>query len=146
MINAAKVEIYNKQIEQLQSELQAAEAKITDLQARIDAAEKREPVTHVIVRNVDISTGNPESVCKLQSPLYTHPAIPPEGMMLVDDDTIDAVTKAMRRSWQLGQIYWQQVDSESYKQNAKSVETLAKFDTLIDETISMLKAVPAKGE
>jgi hypothetical protein len=57
--------------------------QLNALQARIAESEKQEPMTHVIVRNVDITTGNLESVCKLQSPLYTRPFVPPAGMMLV---------------------------------------------------------------
>ena len=45
----------------------------------------------------------------------------------------DAVSKALRRAWQLGQTYWQQADSESYSQNAKADGTQAKFQALVDE-------------
>jgi hypothetical protein len=125
----------------LYEDYEALRVERDDLQARIDAADKQEPVACVQGKaNETIWYFPPYAGMKL----YTHPAIPPEGMMLVDDDTIDAVTKAMRRSWQLGQTYWQQADSESYSQNAKSNETQAKFDTLIDDTIAMLKSVPAK--
>ena len=46
----------------------------------------------------------------------------------------DIATIAMRKAWQLGQAYWQQADSDSYKQNAKSGETQNMFLELVDET------------
>lgn len=58
------------------------------------------------------------------------------------DDVTDAVRKAMCQAWQLGQTYWQQADSESYKQNVKSDVTRAKFAALVDEVQSLL-AQPA---
>jgi len=51
-----------------------------------------------------------------------------------DGDVSDIVTKALRKAWQLGQTYWQQADSESYKENAKSDATQEKFRQLCDET------------
>ena len=56
------------------------------------------------------------------------------------DDTIDTVSKALRRAWQLGQTYWQQADSDSYKQQDKSDETQKKFEALVDETRALLSA------
>lgn len=49
--------------------------------------------------------------------------------------TDERITKALRRAFSLGQTYWQQADSDSYKQNAKSDETRQKFETLIVETL-----------
>ena len=46
----------------------------------------------------------------------------------------DIAAIAMRNAWQLGQTYWQQADSDSYKQNAKSGETQNMFLELVDET------------
>ena len=48
-------------------------------------------------------------------------------------DLQDLVSKAMRQSYQLGQKYWQQADSESYTQNKKADATHKKFDALVDE-------------
>jgi hypothetical protein len=59
---------------------------------------------------------------------------------VMTDDTIDTVSKAMRRAWQLGQTYWQQADSDSYKQQDKSDETQKKFEALVDETRALLSA------
>lgn len=42
-------------------------------------------------------------------------------------------TDALRRAFYLGQLYWQQADSESYSQNAKSYETQTKFEQLLAE-------------
>ena len=50
--------------------------------------------------------------------------------------TDERITKALRRAFSLGQTYWQQADSDSYKQNAKSDETRQKFETLIVETLN----------
>lgn len=63
-----------------------------------------------------------------------------EAAQGVPEDVIDAVSKALRRAWQLGQTYWQQADSDSYKQQDKSDETQKKFEKLLDETRSMLAA------
>ena len=52
----------------------------------------------------------------------------------MNEDTADAVSKALRRAWQLGQTYWQQADSDSYKQNARSEQTKAMFMDLVLET------------
>jgi hypothetical protein len=65
-----------------------------------------------------------------------------DGMDMTDD-TIDAVSKALRRAWQLGQTYWKQADSHSYKQQDKSDETEKKFEALVDETRAMLAASTA---
>lgn len=59
------------------------------------------------------------------------------------DGVVDAVSKALRRAYSLGQTYWQQADSESYSQNKKSDETRAKFDALVDDTRAMLAAIAA---
>lgn len=64
---------------------------------------------------------------------YAHPPVP-DGKVLVDAETIASY---MKKSYELGKVYWQQADSESYSQNRKADETQAKFD-------AMLKA--AQGE
>lgn len=62
----------------------------------------------------------------------THLAAQPAPVPLTDE----RITKALRRAFSLGQTYWQQADSDSYKQNAKSDETRQKFETLIVETLN----------
>ena len=57
----------------------------------------------------------------------------------MNEDIMDVVSKAMRKAWLLGQTYWQQADSESFSQNAKSDETHAKFDKLIDDTLAAMR-------
>lgn len=52
----------------------------------------------------------------------------------------DALRKALHRAFSLGQTYWQQADSESYKQNAKSAETLQKFNELVEATAAAVAA------
>lgn len=44
-----------------------------------------------------------------------------------------AVSAAIKRAYALGQLYWQQADSESYRENAKSDTTRAKFGELLSE-------------
>lgn len=43
------------------------------------------------------------------------------------------IEDALRKAFQLGQIYWQQADSDSYRQQDKSDETKAKFEELVAE-------------
>ena len=57
-----------------------------------------------------------------------------------DDDITDALSKALRHAYSLGQTYWQQADSDSYAQNLRSDETQRKFDALVDETRDALFA------
>lgn len=71
-------------------------------------------------------------------PLYTHPQ-PARSGVVSDEDVVDLVKKALRRAWSLGQTYWQQADSESWKQQAKSADTQRKFDTLIKETLAAMQ-------
>lgn len=59
----------------------------------------------------------------------------------------DTVAAALRRAFNLGQTYWQQADSESYSQNAKSDITRSKFDALLEETTAAVAAIPSpEGE
>ena len=50
--------------------------------------------------------------------------------MILKDD----VTAAIRRAFQLGQTYWQQADSESYKENKKADATRDRYNALCIET------------
>lgn len=61
------------------------------------------------------------------------------------DDIQDIASKALRKAWQLGQTYWQQVDSEYSSQWKKGEITQAKFMELIDETRSAIDSA-MKGE
>jgi len=40
----------------------------------------------------------------------------------------------IQRAFELGKIYWQQADSESWRQNKKSYETLTEFKELKELT------------
>lgn len=72
---------------------------------------------------------------------HGEPTQPERVSVPVSDERIEeAVQKGMRLAWQLGQTYWQQADSESWKQNAMAKETVRKFDQLLDETIAILAA------
>lgn len=44
--------------------------------------------------------------------------------------------EALRRAFNLGQIYWRQADSDSYKQNALSDRTLNQFNDLVRDTVA----------
>jgi len=57
-----------------------------------------------------------------------------------DEMTKDEVTKALRRAYNLGQIYWQQADSEYMSQHKKADQTEAKFQELLETTSSALEA------
>ena len=52
--------------------------------------------------------------------------------------TTEALRAALNRAFQLGQTYWQQADSESYKENAKSDATLDAFRALVSKTCAAL--------
>jgi hypothetical protein len=57
-------------------------------------------------------------------------------------DELRAVAeKAIARAFSLGQTYWQQADSESYAQNRKSDETLARYRALMEETLALFAAL-----
>ena len=57
------------------------------------------------------------------------------------DDVADAVSKALRRAYSLGQTYWQQADSESYSQNKKADDTERRFAALVEETRAQVLAL-----
>lgn len=59
-------------------------------------------------------------------------------------DVVDAVSKAMRRAWSLGQLYFQQADSEYWSQNKKSDETQGKFIALVDETRAAIESLTSR--
>ena len=40
------------------------------------------------------------------------------------------IDRMLMEAFQLGQLYWQQADSESYKQNAKAANTRDDFEDL----------------
>lgn len=48
------------------------------------------------------------------------------------------IAKALRRAYQLGQTYWQQADSDSHKQQAKSDATSQEFEALVATTVAAL--------
>ena len=54
--------------------------------------------------------------------------------------TKDEVTKALRQAYNLGQIYWQQADSEYISQHKKADQTEAKFQELLETTVAALEA------
>ena len=54
--------------------------------------------------------------------------------MASNEDLADVVSIALRKAYQLGQVYWQQADSESYRQQDKSALTAEKFNQLVEET------------
>ena len=72
-------------------------------------------------------------VMKVYEPTNPNPTPAP-----VDTNQADLVRKALRRAWELGQTYWQQADSESLKQQAKSDQTREAFNALIEETCDAL--------
>lgn len=65
----------------------------------------------------------------------------------MSDELTTKLAEALRRAFALGQTYWQQADSESFTQNAKSEVTHQKFRDLMAETLAAyeqaLAATPA---
>jgi hypothetical protein len=53
--------------------------------------------------------------------------------------SLEQVRQALRRAFDLGQLYWQQADSDSPRQHAKADQTQAKFDALVAQTCSALQ-------
>ena len=67
----------------------------------------------------------------------------------MNDKTEQTVTDALRRAFSLGQIYWQQADSEYTSQHRKADATRAKFQELCertDDTIAALRAQLAEAQ
>lgn len=58
------------------------------------------------------------------------------------DGAAGVVEKALRRSFSLGQTYWQQADSDFVSQHKKSDYTQQRFEALCAETVAMLTAAP----
>ena len=52
----------------------------------------------------------------------------------------DTIRDALTAAFNLGQVYWQQADSESIRANRKADETLARFHDLLDRTTAALAA------
>ena len=55
-------------------------------------------------------------------------------------DLLAMVSKSLREAYNLGQMYWQQADSEYISQNKKADDTRAKFLALVEETCATLAA------
>lgn len=70
----------------------------------------------------------------------TPPFRTPQASAAVPEDAIDAVSKAMTKAWQLGQDYWRQADGDTQAEWDESGHTEVRFQTLLDETTSMLAA------
>lgn len=51
--------------------------------------------------------------------------------------------EALRKSFTLGQRYWQQADSDYESEHKKSDETHQKYRQLVEETLQALAAEPA---
>ena len=67
----------------------------------------------------------------------------------MNDKTEQTVTDALRRAFSLGQIYWQQADSEYISQHRKVDATRAKFQELCErteDTIDTLRAQLAEAQ
>jgi hypothetical protein len=68
----------------------------------------------------------------------------PEAVALTDKQIALEIEAAMRRSFSMGLKYWAQADSGSWSQNKKSFETLAKFNSYIEEVRAVLAAKGTK--
>ena len=89
-------------------------------------------------------TGNiddfPEGVFKLY-------AAPVRTKDLTDDEGLqDAMTKSLKKAFQLGQTYFQQADSESYAANKRADITLELYRKLEDDTRAVIAADREKNK
>lgn len=62
------------------------------------------------------------------------------------DSLVDEVMKSLKSAWNLGQIFWQQADSESWRAQDKCWATQKKFEDLLSETRALLARAQTKGE
>jgi len=53
--------------------------------------------------------------------------------------TQEALRAALKRAYNLGQIYWQQADSEYISQQDKSDITAETFRKLVEDTVALLE-------
>jgi hypothetical protein len=56
------------------------------------------------------------------------------------NEASDTLRVVLHRAFSLGQLYWQQSDSEYTSQHRKADETRAKFDALVTETLAAISA------
>lgn len=59
----------------------------------------------------------------------------------------NTIRSALDRAFDLGQVYWQQADSESYSDNKKADATMAKYRAHVEEVCALASsfaAVPAE--
>lgn len=50
------------------------------------------------------------------------------------EDMADVVSKALLEAFRLGQVYWQQADSQYDSHHKRADKTQAQFDDLVDKT------------
>ena len=62
---------------------------------------------------------------------------PSKGTSMTKDE---ALRTALKQAYNLGQIYWQQADSEYMSQHRKADLTEAKFKELVEATVAALEA------
>lgn len=55
--------------------------------------------------------------------------------MIEVESRANELRKALRRAFSLGQTYWRQADSESYRQNKMADATEAEFEALVAKTV-----------
>jgi len=67
-----------------------------------------------------------------------------EGLEIQITDKRDAVEKALRRAFNLGQIYWLQSDSEYGSQYKESYVTWQQFEALVTTTVAALDVAASK--
>lgn len=54
------------------------------------------------------------------------------------EDKADMVSKALHEAFRLGQVYWQNADSEFESRHKKADEAQVKFQKLVDDTRSAI--------
>lgn len=108
----------------------------------IDLREVAEECTHdPVIRNhlrgaADIIEALRAELAELRAQV----AVPDDVAKDALEDLADTVSLALSKAWSLGQTYWSQADSESYKQNKKAAETQQTFNALTDATRAAILA------
>jgi hypothetical protein len=87
------IEIQSAELTQARATIESLRTKLAELQARIDTTEKQEPLFWYREGD-DTAFVRGDLMQGFIKPLYTHPSIPPEGMMLVPVEPTEAMAIA----------------------------------------------------
>jgi hypothetical protein len=82
------------------------------------------------------SNGDLREIAEALAMLAAHDAQP--AAEPTPDSSRESVMRALRKAYNLGQVYWQQADSEFTSHHRKADETAAKLEHLIADTVAAL--------